>query len=67
MTKFVIFVGRVAITAVCVEMALIGNELLKQTKIDTAKKQANSNEEQIVDILHELDEVKERLAALELD
>ncbi len=67
MTKFVIFVGRVAITAVCVEVALIGNELLKQAKIDTAKKQANSNEEQIVDILHELDEVKDRLAALELD
>lgn len=67
MDKFLINVGRLAIAGFFIECTLIADEWRKQAKIDTERKKEKQNEEDItVDILEEIDAIRERLSNLEL-
>ena len=67
MDKLVTFVGKVAITTIYIEVAMIAHEWLKQAKIDTDLKEATvAARVNPLDISTELDEIKSRLDDVEL-
>ena len=67
MDKFLINVGRAAMAGFFIECLLIADEWRKQAKIDTERKKDKQNEEDVtLDILEEIDAIRERLSNLEL-
>ena len=66
MEKLVIFAGKCAITFASIEFAALIHEWRKQAKLDTAAKLSILSEDSLNDITEELDDIKERLAGLEL-
>ena len=67
MDKFLMNVGRLAIAGFFIECALIADEWRKQAKIDTERKKEKQNADDVtIDILEELDALRERLSNLEL-
>ena len=67
MDKFLINVGRAAMAGFFIECVLIADEWRKQAKIDTERKKDQQTEDDVtLDILQELDAIRDRLTNLEL-
>ena len=66
MDKLIIFAGKVAITVAYIEVAMLVHEWRKQAKLDTAAKLSIMGEDSLNDISDQLDDIKTRLAGLEL-